>query len=244
MEGTVGLRANLRKKLGNFHLDLELMCRVGETVCVVGPSGSGKTSLLRLLAGLGKPEAGVIRMGEEVWFDSDARIFLPPQRRSAGLAFQDYSLFPHMTIRQNVAYAATNAAKIDALLTTFGIDHLKDKLPGQVSGGERQRGALCQALARGPRLLLLDEPFSALDLETRIDLRGELRRIQRDSPLCMVHVTHDLNEALYLGDQILALQNGQSSPQWLERQMEFLRQEQIMVRKKITAGGRHHVDGR
>jgi len=132
-----------------------------------------------------------------------------------------------------VAYAATDAAKIHALLRTFGIDHLKDKLPGQVSGGERQRGALCQALARGPRLLLLDEPFSALDLETRIDLRGELRRIQRDSPLCMVHVTHDLNEALYLGDQILALQNGQSSPQWLKRQMEFLYREQAIVSTKF-----------
>lgn len=229
----MGLYARLRKHIGQFDLDLELTCQRGETLCVVGPSGSGKTSLLRLLAGLEKPDFGLIRMGKEIWFDSRERIFLPPQRRCAGLVFQDYSLFPHMTIQQNVTYAAADAAKVNALLTTFGIAHLRDKPPSQVSGGERQRGALCQALGREPRLLLLDEPFSALDLETRLDLRGELRRIQRDSPLCMVHVTHDLAEALYLGDSILALRQGQSSPQWLERQMVFLRREQAVISEQV-----------
>lgn len=228
------LHAHLEKHLGAFHLDLELSCRQGETVCIVGASGSGKTTLLRLLAGLDKPASGFIRMGREVWFDSNTSIFIPPQRRSAGLAFQEYSLFPHMTLWQNVAYAAADNAIVPELLKTFGIAHLMDMRPRCISGGERQRGALCQALARKPLLLLLDEPFSALDLETRLGLRRVLKNVQHESPLCMIHVTHDLNEAVFLGDRILALQRGKSAPKWLERQLDLLRQEQAIVAMKVS----------
>lgn len=228
----MNLHAHLKKRLGVFHLDLEVSCRQGETVCIVGASGSGKTTLLRLLAGLDRPDFGFIRMDREVWFDSNDSVFLPPQRRSAGLAFQEYSLFPHMTLRQNVAYAAADNTIVLKLLKIFGIDHLKDRMPRRISGGERQRGALCQALARKPRLLLMDEPFSALDLETRLGLRRVLQHVQRESPLCMIHVTHDLNEALFLGDRVLALQQGRNAPQWLERQLDLLRQEQTVVSMK------------
>lgn len=229
----MNLHAHLIKRLGAFHLDLEITCRQGETVCIVGASGSGKTTLLRLLAGLDRPDSGFIRMGREVWFDGNKSVFVPPQRRSAGLAFQEYSLFPHMTLWQNVAYAAADNTIVIELLKTFGIAHLKDMAPRRISGGERQRGALCQALARRPRLLLLDEPFSALDLETRLGLRRVLKHVQRENPLCMVHVTHDLNEALFLGDRILAMQNGKNAPQWLGRQLNMLRQEQAIVSMKV-----------
>jgi molybdate transport system ATP-binding protein len=168
-------------------------------------------------------------MGGEVWLDSAAGIFLPPQRRSAGLVFQDYNLFPHMTLLQNVAYAATSKDLVSRLLSSFGISHLKDMIPHHISGGERQRGALCQALARGPRLLLLDEPFSALDLETRLGLRCLLQQVQAETPLCMVHVTHDLNEAFFLGDRVMAVDQGKLAPGWLDRQLHIKRQEQEML---------------
>ena len=221
----MSLHAKLDKRLGYFTLNLELFCRQGETLCIVGPSGAGKTTLLRMLAGLERPDRGSIRMGSETWVDSEAKIFLPPQRRSAGLVFQDYNLFPHMTLWKNVAYAATSKGIVAKLLGTFGIAHLKDMAPRHISGGERQRGALCQALARMPRLLLLDEPFSALDLETRLGLRRMLRQVQVETPLCMVHVTHDLNEALFLGDRIIAVEQGKLAPGWLDRQITLKRQE-------------------
>ncbi|MGE4299672.1 MAG: ABC transporter ATP-binding protein [Desulfovibrionaceae bacterium] len=225
----MSLRATVRKRLGHFCLHLDMACAQGETVCVVGPSGSGKTTLLRLLAGLDRPDSGSVRMGDAVWLDSGAGVCLPPQRREAGLVFQDYNLFPHMTLRQNVAYAARDGHVVDALLAVFGIAHLADAPPARLSGGERQRGALCQALARGPKLLLLDEPFSALDLETRLGLRLVLRQVQRDTPLCMVHVTHDLNEALFLGDRVVAVRQGREDAPWLARQLGLLREEQAAV---------------
>lgn len=223
------LQAKLRKRLRHFELNVDLACGRGETLCVVGPSGSGKTTLLRFLAGLENPDEGVIRMGGDVWWDSRARIRRPPQRRSAGLVFQDYSLFPHMSLWRNVAYAAPGPEIVDRLLKIFGIAHLKDMSPADISGGERQRGALCQALARGPQLLLLDEPFSALDIETRLGLRRVLQRVQQETPLCMVHVTHDLTEALFLGDRVVALRQGRLAPDWLDRQIELLRREQTLI---------------
>lgn len=219
------LYVRLNKALDHFELDLELECRQGETLCIVGPSGSGKTTLLRLLAGLERPNSGVIRMNSDVWLHTAQKICLPPQRRSVGLVFQDYGLFPHMSLWKNVAYAACGQDIVNKLLRTFGIEHLRSKSPRHISGGERQRGALCQALARKPGVLLLDEPFSALDLETRLNLRRVLRQVQKETPLCMVHVTHDLNEALFLGDRIVALVHGKPAPHWLDRQLDLMHQE-------------------
>ncbi len=229
------LHARLQKRLDHFTLDVELSCRKGETLCIVGPSGSGKTTLLRLLAGLDRPDNGEIRMGPSAWLHSGQGLRLPPQRRSVGLVFQDYSLFPHMSLLKNVRYAARSMEMVENLLHTFGISHLRAKMPRHISGGERQRGALCQALARGPELLLLDEPFSALDLETRLGLRRVLRQVQEDTPLCMVHVTHDLNEALFLGDRIIALQKGVEAPDWLRRQLDLLRGEQELAAGRQNA---------
>jgi molybdate transport system ATP-binding protein len=221
--------AVIKKRLKHFQLDLELGCERGQTLCVVGPSGSGKTTLLRLLAGLERADAGFLRLGDDVWLDTSRSIRLPPRRRSVGLVFQDYSLIPHMTLWQNALFAAKSKRLAEDLLEMFGIAHLKEMRPSRMSGGERQRGALCQALARMPGLLLLDEPFSALDLENRLHLRRALKQIQQDAPLCMIHVTHDLNEAMYLGDEIIAVNQGRSDRNWLERQLNLLRREQSLV---------------
>jgi molybdate transport system ATP-binding protein len=159
---TVPLRA--------FQLCLSLT--VDSTVALIGPSGAGKSTVLNAIAGLVKPAAGRIRCGEETWVDAERGVFVPPERRRVGLVFQDYALFPHLTVRQNVEYARRNAA--DEYLDRFGIRHLERARPGSLSGGERQRVALARALARDPEILLLDEPLSALDAHTKIEVRTEL----------------------------------------------------------------------
>jgi ABC-type molybdate transport system, ATPase component len=173
-----GLSARLVKRLEHFSIDLDLRCPAGRLLAVVGPSGAGKTRLLRCLAGLEQPDEGRILVDGECWLDTAARRQLPPQRRSAGLLFQEYGLFPHMTVRENVTFSAHPACDVDGLLETFGIAPLRSRKPAALSGGERQRAALCQAIARRPRLLLLDEPFSALDMENRFALRAELLRLK------------------------------------------------------------------
>ena len=157
--------------LRSFRLELEL--EIEGTVALVGPSGAGKTSVLRAIAGLVRPESGRIALGGEVWFDSAAGIFLQPDERRVGLVFQEYALFPHMTVRQNVAYAGRE--RVDEYLERFRISHLAKARPTELSGGERQRVALARALAREPGVLLLDEPLSALDARTKVAVRGELQ---------------------------------------------------------------------
>ena len=185
----------------------------GVTV-LFGPSGSGKTTVLRALAGLDRPDGGFVGFEGEVWFDHRGRTFLPPQRRRVGLLFQDYALFPHLSVRANVAYglhrlpARARAARVAELSERLGIGELLDRRPGQLSGGQRQRVALARALAPEPRLLLLDEPLSALDGPTRELLRGELRHLLEQAGVPAIVVTHDRVEALALGDRLAVLVDG------------------------------------
>lgn len=209
------LQVAIQKKLPNFDLEVEFSCAAGRLLALIGPSGSGKTTLLRLLAGLEKPDAGRITYDGEVFFDHAAGLCLPPQRRRLGYVFQEYTLFPHLSLRKNVALAAADKAEVEEILRLFGVWHLKDRKPHQLSGGERQRAALCQALARRPRVLLLDEPFSALDLATRRQLQAELRSMKAELSMPIIHVTHDLHEAMFLADELLPLVRGKFDPQWL-----------------------------
>ncbi|HSF56663.1 MAG TPA: ABC transporter ATP-binding protein [Candidatus Binatia bacterium] len=179
-----------------------------------GPSGAGKTTILRSLAGLEGPNAGRIRFGKQVWFDAQAGVMMPPQKRSIGYVFQDYALFPHLTVSQNIAYGLKQEAreqrapKLEKILQLVKLDGLGDRKPKELSGGQQQRVALARALVREPRLLLLDEPLSALDLPTRKHVRGEFARLLRDLAIPTVLVTHDWTEALSLGDQLVVMVAG------------------------------------
>ncbi|HEY7623004.1 MAG TPA: ABC transporter ATP-binding protein [Solirubrobacteraceae bacterium] len=177
-----------------------------ETVALVGPSGAGKTTVLRAIAGLRRPDRGRIALGERVWFDSAAKLDLPPERRSVGLVFQEYALFPHMTVRANVGFGGE--ARVDELLERLRISHLAGERPGGLSGGERQRVALARALARDPDVLLLDEPLAALDAHTRTVVRGELQDVLAELALPALIVTHDFGDAAALADRIGVIADG------------------------------------
>ncbi len=214
----MSLHVSLRKMLSCFELDLGFVCPPGNLVAIVGPSGAGKTSLMRIIAGLDQPDAGRILLDDTVFVDVEAGLCLSPQKRKLGLVFQEYTLFPHLTVRKNVAFAARNPDRIPELMDMFGVRHLENRKPDAISGGERQRVALCQTLAREPALLLLDEPFSALDVATWRNLRAELKNLKQELHIPMVHVTHDLEEADYLADAILSVDAGHLDPDWLYRQ--------------------------
>ncbi len=173
--------------------------------------------MLRSIAGLVRPTAGRIALDDDVWFDAAAGIFRAPDERRVGLVFQSYALFPHMTVRQNVAYAGKE--RVDELLARFRISHLADARPRRLSGGEQQRVALARALARDPGVLLLDEPLSALDAHTKAEVRAELAELLRDFALPTLLVTHDYEDAAALADQVGVLVEGQlrqlASPQEL-----------------------------
>ena len=220
------LSAKLRKRLPQFTLDVEIACPAGRILVLTGPSGSGKTTVLRMLAGLEEPDEGRVCLGDTVWRDTEAGVRLPARKRDIGLVFQEYSLFPHMTLAQNVAYATEDSAYAAELLELFGISRLADARPATMSGGERQRGALCQALARKPKALLLDEPFSALDAANRVALRRVLALVRDRFSLPIVHVTHDLAEAALLGDQVLTIRQGALDPDWFGQQLGHYREEQ------------------
>jgi ABC-type sulfate/molybdate transport systems ATPase subunit len=197
------LTADLRLPLRAF--DVELTLAVAGTVALVGPSGAGKSTVLRAIAGLVRPAAGRIALGDQVWFDD--RTWLRPEERPVGMTFQHYALFPHLTVRQNVTFGARG--DVVPLLERFGLTQLTEARPGSLSGGEQQRVALARALAREPRVLLLDEPLAALDAHTRATIRAELREVLRTSGLPALLVTHDLEDAASLADLVGVVVDGQ-----------------------------------
>ena len=212
IEFCVGKR--LHSAEGEIELDVNVTLAEGEFVTVFGQSGAGKTTLLRMLAGLTVPDRGRIAIGNEVWFDSARRIDLPPQRREIGLVFQDYALFPNMTVRENLTFALAakkEHGRVDELIEMMQLGALQQRLPATLSGGQKQRVALARALIRRPRLLLLDEPFSALDAETRIRLQDEILRLHRSFGLTTLIVSHDLGEVYKLSDRVLLIEHGKIS---------------------------------
>ena len=190
--------------LRSFELSLAL--DIERTVALVGPSGAGKSSVLRVIAGLARPEAGRVDLDGEVWVDVERRTFRPPEQRRVGLVFQEYALFPHLSVRQNVAFGGKGRA--DELLERFGLSHLAAARPGNLSGGERQRVALARALARDPGVLLLDEPLAALDAHTKASVRVELEELLRGLDLPTLIVTHDYEDAVALADRVGVLVEG------------------------------------
>ena len=208
------LRIEAATRLGAFALDVALEVPAGECLALAGPSGAGKTSVLRIVAGLVRPDTGRVSCGEETWLDTARGIDVAPEHRRCGYVFQEYALFPHLTARDNVAYALRGAARAERhrraldLLERFGVAHLADVRPRTMSGGERQRVALARALARRPEALLLDEPLSALDARTRASASRELGGVLREAGVPAVLVTHDFTEAALLGDRVGVVDGG------------------------------------
>jgi len=197
-------------------IDADLQVGLNPPIVTVlfGPSGSGKTTILRALAGLERSANCAIHFGRETWVDDKTGVFIPPQRRRIGFLFQDYALFSHLTVAGNVRYgliglsANEQRLRISELLERFQLQDLSSRYPHQLSGGQRQRVALARTLAPQPRLLLLDEPLSALDGPTREALRGELRNLLSSLSIPVLLVTHDRVGALALGDQVAIVNEG------------------------------------
>ncbi|RZH67658.1 ABC transporter ATP-binding protein [Natrinema altunense] len=192
--------------------DLSLAVRDGEILTLLGPSGCGKTTTLRLIAGLEKPNAGHVRLQDET-VAGDGR-FVPPEERGVGVVFQDFALFPHLTAHENVAFGlqewadAERDARVDELLELVGLaDHGED-YPDELSGGQQQRIALARSLAPEPEMLLLDEPFSNLDVDLRVEMREEVRRIIKETGVTAISVTHDQEEALSISDRVAVMNDG------------------------------------
>jgi molybdate transport system ATP-binding protein len=198
-----------KRHSSGFELDADLSIPLDQSRVTVlfGPSGSGKTTLLRLLAGLDRPDEGVIAFRGAAWHDSPRGLHLPPQRRRAGFLFQDYALFPHLTVAANVGFACGRERAAE-MIETFGIADLAARYPRAISGGQQQRVALARALAAGSALLLLDEPLSALDASSRVRLRTDLRRMLLAGGVPSIVVTHDRAEAIALGDWMAVLVDG------------------------------------
>ncbi len=197
----------------SIRADLELDSGDSRVMVLFGPSGSGKTTILRCLAGLDRPQEGFIRFGEEVWFDAASGVSRPPQQRRLAYVSQDYALFPHLTVEQNIRFGMGAVGvpardRTDTILRTVHLEGMAARFPDQLSGGERQRVALARALARDPRLILLDEPLAALDLALRDPMRRELRQFLRSVDIPSVVVTHDRVDALTLGDRMAVLSGG------------------------------------
>lgn len=206
----IALTKTLTSASGQLRLAVEASVADGSFVTLFGPSGAGKTTILRMLAGLVQPEGGRIVVDGVTWFDGRRGVNLPPQQRAIGFVFQDYALFPNLSVRENIAYAVdrNETRWVDELLELTGLGQLRDRMPQTLSGGQKQRVALARAIARKPKLLLLDEPLSALDMALRTQLQHELAVLHRRFGLTTVMVTHELGEVFKLSDRVLQLENG------------------------------------
>jgi len=208
---TVNITKHLDTAEGALNAVFELEIHDGEFLTLFGPSGAGKTTLMRLIAGLETPDSGIIKVDGEVWFDSRKKINLPPQKRSIGFVFQDYALFPTMSVKDNLLFAAENTEQrhnVDELLELIELANLAHRLPSTLSGGQKQRVALARALVRHPKILLLDEPLSALDPSMRQKLQDELALIHERLGVTTLLVSHDIAETVKLSDRLAAIELG------------------------------------
>lgn len=214
---------------GQMNLRIKCDIRKGELVTLYGESGSGKTSTLRILAGLLKPDKGVIRVENTSWVDTKKRGYLSPQKRNIGYVFQDYALFPNMTVKQNLEFAAhkgQNKRVISDLIELMELGDLNSRKPQTLSGGQQQRVALARALVHKPKILLLDEPLAALDYKIRLKLQDYISRIHKEYSLTTLLVSHDPGEIMKLSDRVIVLEKGKIIKQGMP--------DEIFTNKKIS----------
>jgi molybdate transport system ATP-binding protein len=209
----MGLRVKLQRKVNGFSLDIEW--QIGNELAVLfGFSGAGKSMTLQSIAGLTKPDQGQVILDDITYFDSATGTDFPPQERPFGYVFQDLALFPHMTVLQNILYGAANVPKNEKLdraremIRAFKLTELEDRRPSEISGGQKQRVAFARALIRRPKVLLLDEPFSALDRPLRLEMRRVLKEIRDSFNIPALLVTHDFEEAVAIADKIIIYEHG------------------------------------
>jgi molybdate transport system ATP-binding protein len=221
----MSLNLHLQNKLSSgkreFHLDVHIESQASRIV-IYGPSGAGKSMTLGMIAGLFTPDAGRVILNGVVLFDHDAKINLKPQARNVAYLFQDYALFPHLTVRQNIAFAATRGLlnprahfkndTLDYWLDAFQLTQVAHQYPFELSGGQKQRTALARSLMMNPNALLLDEPFSALDSALRAHMRRELSVLQERLKVPMILITHDPEDARVFGEHLIFLNNGRVDP--------------------------------
>ncbi|EAK7108366.1 sulfate/molybdate ABC transporter ATP-binding protein [Campylobacter jejuni] len=204
----IDIKLPINTAKGKKQLELNTCLKANEITAIFGESGAGKTTLLKIIAGLIKPEFGRIEVGDELWLDTQKNINLAIQKRKIGFVFQDYALFPNMSVKENISYAATSKQKVEELLSLMNLENLAKIYPKNLSGGQAQRVALARALAREPQILLLDEPLSALDFKMRSFLQDELVKILQHFKITTLLVSHDLAEIYKLSHRILELSDG------------------------------------
>lgn len=207
---TLDLKKTIHTTQGKELLDVQLDIGKNELITLFGKSGAGKTTLLRMIAGLATPEKGFLRVGDEVWFDSAKKINLKTQKRNIGFVFQDYALFPNMTVEEHLLFAQAekDIESAHTLLDIFHLTGLNDRKPAMLSGGQKQRLAVARALARKPAVLLLDEPLSALDEETRLLLQDEIIQAHKALGSTTILVSHDKAEVVRLSDKVYNIEMG------------------------------------
>jgi molybdate transport system ATP-binding protein len=218
----IQLSKKLHSAQGDMLLDIDLQISEKQFVAIYGKSGAGKTTFLKMLAGITEPDKGSIVAGNEIWFNKEKKIALPPQKRKIGFVFQDYALFPNMSVRQNLDFVLPdkkNKNFVDELLEITGLSRLSSTSVTALSGGQQQRVALARALVKQPDLLLLDEPLSSLDNEMRLKLQDELIKIHKHFGLTTIMISHDTSEIYRLADTVIKMDSGkivqQGSPDLL-----------------------------
>ncbi|MFD1315513.1 ATP-binding cassette domain-containing protein [Namhaeicola litoreus] len=206
----LSINKELHAANGHFDLQVELRIEKGNFVSIYGKSGAGKTSLLKVLAGLMPPDSGEINVKNQIWFDAKKKIHLEPQKRNIGFVFQDYALFPNMTVKENLVYASRygNLSMIEELIEVSDLGELAHRKPEFLSGGQKQRVAVARALAQKPEILILDEPLSALDQEMRQELQDYILLLHKKFDLTTIMISHDIGEIVKMSDVLIVLEKG------------------------------------
>ncbi|MBG6132872.1 molybdate transport system ATP-binding protein [Aquimarina sp. EL_43] len=212
----IALQKELTAANGAMQLDVNINIEPGQLVTLYGESGAGKTSILRMIAGLLQTDAGLITVNQKTWLDTKKGICLKPQQRKIGFVFQDYALFPNMTVKENLLFAlekGQNKEIVNELIDIIELGDLQDRKPINLSGGQKQRVALARALVRTPEILILDEPLSALDIKMRTKLQDYILKVHKQFNLTTILISHEIGEVIKMSDTVFSIENGKISRQ-------------------------------